>query len=45
LRQNLDLADALHLLSSSAAQRFATFDRNLVRRGKVAAAWITVSAP
>jgi predicted nucleic-acid-binding protein len=44
-RQNLDFADALHLASSHAAQRFATFDRALVRRAKAAATNIDVSAP
>jgi predicted nucleic-acid-binding protein len=45
VRLNLDFADALHLVSSSAAQRFATFDRILVRRAKVAATQIAVSVP
>jgi predicted nucleic-acid-binding protein len=45
VRQNLDFADALHLVSSSAVQRFATFDRALVRRAKAAATRIAVSAP
>jgi predicted nucleic-acid-binding protein len=30
-RQGLDFADALHLASSSAAERFVTFDRRLAR--------------
>jgi predicted nucleic acid-binding protein len=45
MRRNLDFADALHLASSHAAQRFATFDRALVRRAKAAATNIDVAAP
>ena len=44
-RQNLDFADALHLASSNAARRFATFDRALVRRAKAATTNIDVAAP
>jgi len=32
--RGVDFADALHLASSGAAERFATFDRALVRQGK-----------
>ena len=45
VRQHLDFADALHLVSSSAAQHFATFDRKLLRRANLAATPIAVSAP
>jgi predicted nucleic-acid-binding protein len=45
MRQNLDFADALHVASSGAAERFATFDRTLVRRAKAAATGIAVSSP
>ncbi len=45
VRQNLDFADALHLASSSGAEKFATFDRSLVRRAKAASTTIAVSAP
>jgi len=45
MRRNLDFADALHIASSGAAQRFATFDRKLMRRAKLAATRIAVSAP
>ncbi|HEY2615784.1 MAG TPA: type II toxin-antitoxin system VapC family toxin [Acetobacteraceae bacterium] len=44
MRRSLDFADALHVASSGAAQRFATFDRKLSRRAKVAATRIHVSA-
>ena len=45
VRQNPDFTDALHLASSHAAQRFATFDRALVRRARAAATNIDVGAP
>ena len=45
LRHKLDFADALHLASSYAARRFATFDRALVRRAKVAATSIDGAVP
>jgi predicted nucleic-acid-binding protein len=45
VRNNLDFADALHVASSGAVERFATFDRVLVRRAKAAATGIVVTAP
>lgn len=45
LRQGLDFADALHLASSRMAERFATFDRALVRRAKVVETSIVVVPP
>lgn len=45
LRQGLDFADALHLASSRATERFATFDRKLLRRARVAATSVVVPAP
>jgi predicted nucleic acid-binding protein len=45
LRQGLDFADALHVVSSRMAERFCTFDRALVRRAKVLVTHITVTAP
>jgi predicted nucleic acid-binding protein len=44
VRRNLDFADALHLASSHAAERFATFDRTLVRRAGTPPEHIPVSA-
>jgi predicted nucleic acid-binding protein len=45
VRNNLDFADALHVASSGAVVRFATFDRTLVRRAKAAATGIVVTSP
>ena len=36
--QGLDFADALHLAASAAAERFATFDRNLAEGAEAAGA-------
>ena len=44
VRHNMDFADALHVASSGVADRFATFDRTLVRRAR-AATGIVVSSP
>ena len=45
VRENLDFADALHIASSGVAERFATFDRALIRRAKAAATGIAVTTP
>lgn len=44
-RQGLDFADALHLASSDAAERFASFDRALVRRARAVTPHIPVAPP
>jgi predicted nucleic-acid-binding protein len=43
--KGLDLADALHLASSAAAERFVSFDRRLAKRAKAAAVGIAVEPP
>jgi predicted nucleic-acid-binding protein len=45
LARGLDLADALHLVRSSAADAFATFDTKLVRRAKKLAVRPPVRSP
>jgi predicted nucleic acid-binding protein len=42
-RANLDFADALHLASSQTAERFATFDLDLIERAT--AAGLAVNEP
>jgi predicted nucleic-acid-binding protein len=44
-RRGLDFADALHLASSRTAERFATFDRSLIRRARASATPIVVASP
>jgi len=41
----LDLADALHLAASGTAERFATFDRTLVKAAAAAACGVAVFEP
>lgn len=45
MRQGLDFADALHLASSGAAERFASFDRALARRARAVTPHIPVAPP
>jgi predicted nucleic acid-binding protein len=44
-RRGLDFADALHIASSRMAERFATFDRTLIRRARSSATHIVVASP
>jgi predicted nucleic-acid-binding protein len=44
-RRGLDFTDALHIASSRIAERFATFDRTLIRRARAAATHIVVAFP
>ena len=44
-RRGLDFADALHIASSRMAERFATFDRTLIRRARASATHIVVASP
>ena len=44
-RRGLDFADALHLASSRTAERFATFDRSLIRRARASATPVVVASP
>jgi predicted nucleic-acid-binding protein len=44
-RRGVDFADALHLASSRTAERFATFDRSLIRRARASATHIVVASP
>ena len=43
--QGMDLADALHLVLSGKAERFATFDEALVRQARKLGVQLPVSAP
>jgi len=43
--QGMDLADALHLVLSGKAERFATFDEALVKQARKLGVQPTVSAP
>lgn len=44
-RRGVDFADALHIVSSRMAERFATFDRTLIRRARASATHIVVASP
>ena len=44
-RRGLGFTDALHIASSRIAERFATFDRTLIRRARAAATHIVVAFP
>lgn len=43
--KGLDFADALHLASARATERFVTFDSSMAKRARSAAARIPVTAP
>ena len=44
-RRGLDFADALHIASSRMAERFATFDRTLIRRARASVTHVVVASP
>jgi len=44
-REGLDFADALHLAASRAAERFATFDRALIKTAGSSASGVVVFEP